>query len=212
MKLFPKNFEILNRKAKQYIMPILTPHLLKLRINTYAPYVGAGIKLEHLDTDQGLCVVSMGLTALNKNIVGTQFGGSLYAMTDPFYMLLLMQQLGSNYVVWDKSSHIEFVAPATSKVTARIKVSSSEATAIRKLAESGEPVFRDYRTEIVDNNQKVVAIVTKTVYIRLRKHSRSKSQASRLDLPDKPNDNVSNNVSDNVSGEASSEVSSGENN
>ena len=137
MKLFPKNFEILNRKAKQYIMPILTPHLLKLRINTYAPYVGAGIKLEHLDTDQGLCVVSMGLTALNKNIVGTQFGGSLYAMTDPFYMLLLMQQLGSNYVVWDKSSHIEFVAPATSKVTARIKVSSSEATAIRKLAESG---------------------------------------------------------------------------
>lgn len=188
MKLFPKRFEILNRKAKQYIMPILTPHLLKLRINTYAPYVGAGIKLEYLDTDQGLCVVSMGLTALNKNIVGTQFGGSLYAMTDPFYMLLLMQQLGSNYVVWDKSSHIEFVAPGTSKVTARIKVSSSEATTIRKLAESGEPVFRDYRTEIVDNNQRVIAVVTKTVYIRLRKHSKSKSQASRLDLPDKPSD------------------------
>jgi hypothetical protein len=114
--------------------------------------------------------------------------------------------------VWDKSSHIEFVAPATSKVTARIKVSSSEATAIRKLAESGEPVFRDYRTEIVDNNQKVVAIVIKTVYIRLRKHSRSKSQASRLDLPDKPSDNVSDKVSNNVSGEASSEVSFGENN
>ncbi|MGM8885100.1 DUF4442 domain-containing protein [Psychrobacter sp. 1U2] len=186
MKLLPKNLEILNRKAKQYIMPILTPHLLKLRINTYAPYVGAGIKLEYLDTDQGLCVVSMGLTALNKNIVGTQFGGSLYAMTDPFYMLLLMQQLGSNYVVWDKSSHIEFVAPGASKVTARIKVSSSEATIIRKLAESGEPVFRDYRTEIVDNNQKVIAVVTKTIYIRLRKHSKSKSQASRLDLPDKP--------------------------
>jgi len=195
MKLFPKKFEILNRKAKQYIMPILTPHLLKLRINTYAPYVGAGIKLEYLDTDQGLCVVSMDLTALNKNIVGTQFGGSLYAMTDPFYMLLLMQQLGSNYVVWDKSSHIEFVAPGTSKVTARIKVSSSEATTIRKLAESGEPVFRDYRTEIVDNNQKIIAIVTKTVYIRLRKHSKSKSQASRLDLPDKPSDQAADKAS-----------------
>lgn len=190
MSLFPKNLEILNRKAKQYLMPILTPHLLKLRINTYAPYLGAGIKLEHLDTDQGLCVVSMGLTPFNKNIVGTQFGGSLYSMIDPFYMMLLMQQLGSNYVVWDKSSHIEFVAPGTSEVTARIKVSSTEATTIRKLAESGEPVFREYRTEIVDKNHKVIAIVTKTVYIRLRKHSKSKNQASRLDLPEKPNSQI----------------------
>ena len=185
MSLFPKNLEILNRKAKQYIMPILTPHLFKLRINTYAPYVGAGIKIDHLDMDQGLCVVSMGLTALNKNIVGTQFGGSLYSMIDPFYMMLLMQQLGSNYVVWDKSSNIEFVAPGTSKVTARIKLPNGESTTIRKLADSGEPVFRDYRTEIVDKNQKVIAVVTKTVYIRLRKHSKSKNQASRLDLPDK---------------------------
>ncbi len=185
MSLFPKNLEILNRKAKQYIMPILTPHLLKLRINTYAPYIGAGIKIDHLDTDQGLCVVSMGLSPLNKNIVGTQFGGSLYSMIDPFYMMLLMQQLGSNYVVWDKSSHIEFVAPGTSKVTARIKVPNGESTTIRKLAESGEPVFRDYRTEIVDKNQKVIAVVTKTVYIRLRKHSKSRNQASRLDLPEK---------------------------
>ena len=103
MSLFPINLEILNRKAKQYIMPILTPHLLKLRINTYAPYVGAGIKIDHLDMDQGLCVVSMGLTPLNKNIVGTQFGGSLYSMVDPFYMTILLHQIGGNYVEWDKS-------------------------------------------------------------------------------------------------------------
>lgn len=185
MSLLTKNFDILNRKAKQYLMPILTPHLVKLRINTYAPYVGAGIKIEHLDTDQGLCVVAMELTALNKNIVGTQFGGSLYSMVDPFYMLLLMQQLGSHYVVWDKSSHIEFVAPGTTKVTARIKISTDEAASVRNLAETGEPVFREYRTEIVDSQQKVIAVVTKTVYIRLRKHSKSRSQVSRLDLPDK---------------------------
>jgi acyl-coenzyme A thioesterase PaaI-like protein len=185
MSLFPANLDILKRKVKQNVMPLLTPHLFKLRINTYAPYVGAGIKIEHLNMDQGLCIVGMELTALNKNIVGTQFGGSLYSMIDPFYMMLLMQQLGSNYVVWAKSSHIKFVAPGTSKVTARIKVSTSEVTEIRELAESGEPVFRDYRTEVVDHNQKVIAIVTKTVYIRLRKHSKSKNQSSRLDLPDK---------------------------
>lgn len=162
-------------------MPLLTPYLLKLRINTYAPYIGAGIKIEHMNLDQGLCVVSMGLNNLNKNIVGTQFGGSLYSMVDPFYMLMLMHQLGSSYVVWDKSSHIEFIAPGKSKVTARIKVSSAEVIAIQELAKDGEPVFREYSVDIVDEQQKVVATVNKTLYIRLRKYSKSKDQTSRVD-------------------------------
>lgn len=109
MNLLPKRLETLKRNAKKNIMPLLTPYLLKLRINTYAPYIGASIKIEHMNLDQGLCVVSMGLNNLNKNIVGTQFGGSLYSMVDPFYMLMLMHQLGSSYVVWDKSSHIDAV-------------------------------------------------------------------------------------------------------
>ncbi len=177
MSLLPKNLETLRRKTKKSIMPLLTPHLFKLRINTYAPYVGAGIKVEHVNLDQGLCVVSMALNPLNKNIVGTQFGGSLYSMVDPFYMMLLMHQLGSNYVVWDKSSHIEFIAPGKSKVRARIKIPNDEITFIRAAAATGEPVFRDYKTDIVDEQQKVIATVTKTVYIRLRKHSKSKDQS-----------------------------------
>lgn len=181
MNLLPKRLEKLKRNAKKNIMPLLTPYLLKLRINTYAPYIGAGIKIEHMNLDQGLCVVSMGLNNLNKNIVGTQFGGSLYSMVDPFYMLMLMHQLGSSYVVWDKSSHIEFIAPGKSKVTARIKVSSAEVIAIQELAKDGEPVFREYSVDIVDEQQKVVATVTKTLYIRLRKYSKSKDQTSRVD-------------------------------
>lgn len=184
MSLLPTNFETLKRRAKQSIMPLLTPHLLKLRINTYAPYVGAGIKIEHISLDQGLCVVSMGLNSLNKNIVGTQFGGSLYSMVDPFYMLMLMHQLGSHYVVWDKSSHIDFVAPGHSKVTARMKIPSAEIITIQELAKDGGAVFRDYSVDIVNEQQKVVATVTKTLYIRLRKHSKSKDQSIRIDTAD----------------------------
>jgi len=184
MSLLPTNLETLKRRTKQSIMPLLTPHLLKLRINTYAPYVGAGIKIEHISLDQGLCVVSMGLNSLNKNIVGTQFGGSLYSMVDPFYMLMLMHQLGSHYVVWDKSSHIDFVAPGHSKVTARMKIPSAEIITIQELAKDGGAVFRDYSVDIVDEQQKVVATVTKTLYIRLRKHSKSKDQSIRIDTAD----------------------------
>ncbi|MGP4713991.1 DUF4442 domain-containing protein [uncultured Psychrobacter sp.] len=184
MRLLPKRFETLKRNTKKNIVPLLTPHLLKLRINTYAPYVGAGIKIDYVDLDQGLCVVSMGLTALNKNIVGTQFGGSLYSMVDPFYMLMLMHQLGSKYVVWDKSSHIDFVAPGNSKVTARIKIPAGEIATIRSLTEDGEAVFREYTVDIVDEQQKTVATVTKNLYIRLRKHSKSNEQSSRMPIPD----------------------------
>ena len=181
MSLLPKNLETLKRNAKKNIIPLLAPHLLKLRINTYAPYVGAGIKIEHINLDQGLCVVSMGLNALNKNIVGTQFGGSLYSMVDPFYMLMLMHQLGSSYVVWDKSSQIDFVAPGTSKVTTRMKIPNGEVITIQELAKEGDAVFREYKTDIVDHKQKVIATVTKTLYIRLRSHSKSKNQRNRME-------------------------------
>ncbi|WP_201548385.1 DUF4442 domain-containing protein [Psychrobacter sp. Pi2-1] len=183
MSVLPTNLETLKRRAKQSIMPLLTPHLLKLRLNTYAPYIGASIKIDHISLDQGLCVVSMGLTTLNKNIVGTQFGGSLYSMVDPFYMLMLMHQLGSNYVVWDKSSHIDFIAPGNSKVTARMKIPSTEVITIQELAKDGEAVFREYKVDIVDDQQKLIATVTKTLYIRLRKYSKSKEQASRIETP-----------------------------
>ena len=184
MSVRPTNFETLKRRAKQSIMPLLTPHLLKLRLNTYAPYIGAGIKIDHISLDQGLCVVSMGLTTFNKNIVGTQFGGSLYSMVDPFYMLMLMHQLGSNYVVWDKSSNIDFIAPGNSKVTARMKIPSTEVITIQELAKDGEPVFREYKVDIVDDQQKLIATVTKTLYIRLRKYSKSKEQTRRIETPD----------------------------
>jgi acyl-coenzyme A thioesterase PaaI-like protein len=184
MSVLPTNLETLKRRAKQSIMPLLTPHLLKLRLNTYAPYIGAGIKIDHISLDQGLCVVSMGLNTLNKNIVGTQFGGSLYSMVDPFYMLMLMHQLGSNYVVWDKSSHIDFIAPGNSKVTARMKIPSSEIITIQDLAKEGEAIFREYKVDIVDEQQKLIATVTKTLYIRLRKYSKSKEQVNRIDTFD----------------------------
>lgn len=191
MSLLPKNFDNLKRKAKKNIMPLLTPHLFKLRINTYPPYVGAGIKVDHIDLDQGLCISSLSLTALNKNAVGTQFGGSLYAMVDPFYMLILMNQLGSSYVVWDKSAQIDFIAPGNSRVTAKMKVPSSEIAIIQELAKNGDPVFREYETEIVDDKQKVVATVKKTVYVRLRKFSHSKNQSSSV-YQDKSSDDASN--------------------
>lgn len=180
MSLLQKTLRTAKIQLKKKVLPPLLPKMIMWRINTYAPYLGAGVKMTKLDLVQGRCSVAMPLTALNKNVVGTQFGGSLYSMVDPFYMLLLMQMLGDDYVVWDKASQIDFVAPGKSKVTAKMHISQEELKTIKSLAEGGQAVFRDYEIDILDEEGKIVATVTKTLYIRLRKFSGSKAQTSRI--------------------------------
>lgn len=168
------------KTAKQNLDPFKHPHVFKHMMNIYPPYVGAGIKVEDVDFDTGFIRIKMGLTPLNKNIVGTQFGGSLYSMTDPFIMLLLMQKLGNDYVVWDKSASIDFITAGKTAVTAEMHITNEEVAAIRELAKEGEAVFRDYEVVIKDTRGAVVAKVHKKLYIRLRSHSKSQGQTVRF--------------------------------
>ena len=81
--------------------------LLRFGLNLYPPYIGAGIRVQYITPDCRHARVKMALRWYNRNFVGTQFGGSLYSMVDPFYMLLLMPLLGDDYIVWDKAGEIE---------------------------------------------------------------------------------------------------------
>lgn len=86
------------------------PFVTKFLLNHYAPYRGAGIQIESIELKKYAIRVKMPLTRQNRNIVGVHFGGSLYSMVDPFYMLLLMHHLGPRYIVWDKAADITFLA------------------------------------------------------------------------------------------------------
>ena len=145
------------------------PSLAKFAINRYAPYRGANIKIEKFALATGYVKVHMPLTSSNRNIVGVHFGGSLYAMVDPFFMLILMHHLGHDYVVWDKAAHIEFVSPGRGEVYAEFYISMAEIHTIKTLAENNQAVFREYETEILDLHGTVVAKVHKTLYIRRKK-------------------------------------------
>lgn len=166
--------------AKHRLDPFKHPQVFKAMMNVYPPYVGAGVRIDEVDFEKGFIRVRMGLNPLNKNIVGTQFGGSLYSMTDPFIMLLLMQKLGNDYVVWDKSASIDFIKAGKSAVTAEMTITETEVATIKDLAKDGEPVFRDYTVEIKDTKGVIVAKVEKKLYIRLRAFSHSKNQSVRF--------------------------------
>jgi acyl-coenzyme A thioesterase PaaI-like protein len=105
----------------------------------------------------------------NRNYVGTHFGGSLYAMVDPFYMLMLIQILGKDYVVWDKSAHIKFVKPGKGTVTADFQLDRSTIDDIVARTADGEKYLRDLVVPIKDEAGELVARVVKTLYVR-RKH------------------------------------------
>lgn len=141
----------------------------KFMINRYSPYRGAGIEIDQIDLANYYIRVKMPLTRKNQNIVGTHFGGSLYSMVDPFYMLILMHHLGSKYIVWDKAATINFLAPGRSTVYADIRLDANEINHVKELAENYAPVIRNYVVNIFDESGLRIAEVHKTLYIRRKK-------------------------------------------
>jgi acyl-coenzyme A thioesterase PaaI-like protein len=114
----------------------------------------------------------MRLWFFNRNALGTHFGGSLYAMCDPFFALILIDQLGSSYEVWDKSAEIEFLRPGRGRVSATFRIRPNQVAEIRDAADSGSTVEPVFVAEVRNQSGDVVARVTKTLHVR-RKQPRT---------------------------------------
>jgi acyl-coenzyme A thioesterase PaaI-like protein len=140
--------------------------MLRLGMNLWPPFLGAGIKVNHIGADFREVVVSMKLRWYNRNYVGTHFGGSLAAMTDPFYMLMLIHILGSEYTVWDKTSTIDFIAPGRGAVTARFRLNDDQIAEIMDETAEGKAYFPALSVDIVSESGEIVAHVKKKLYVR----------------------------------------------
>ena len=123
-------------------------------MTAYAPYLGAGIRVTHIADDFRSATVEMRQRWYNTNYVGTHFGGSLYSMVDPMYMLLLMRRLGNDYIVWDKSAHIDFIRPGKGKVVAHFELTDERLDEIRAATAGGEKMLPpcNNRLQCVANN------------------------------------------------------------
>lgn len=140
--------------------------LLARIINVYPPFVGAGIRVRQSKADPYTVVSSMTLRLWNRNLFGTHFGGSLYAMCDPFFALILARHLGAGYVVWDRLASIEFLRPGRGTVRATFHIPPEEIAKIRERADGGEKVEPRLVAEVVGEDGEVVARIEKTLYVR----------------------------------------------
>ncbi|MFY1825027.1 DUF4442 domain-containing protein [Myxococcus fulvus] len=149
-----------------------SPSLFKAAMRVWPPYWGTGIAVEEVDPQWRSATVRMRQRFYNANAFGTHFGGSLYAMCDPHYALLLIPLLGRGYVIWDKAASIEFLKPARGTVTAVFDWSEAQLEEIREKTAGGEK-FEPRRTlEIHDAAGEAVARVLKTLYVRRRESTR----------------------------------------
>lgn len=144
---------------------ILKRHM-RMFMNLWPPFLGAGIRVKRLQPDWREIEVEMKLHRWNSNYVGTHYGGSLYSMTDPFFMLMLIENLGRDYIVWDKSASIRFRKPGKGKVSAIFKLSDEQIEEIRRALETEEKVNREFTVEIKDESGTVVAEVQKLLHVR----------------------------------------------
>ena len=108
----------------------------------------------------------MPLTERNVNLVGSHFGGSLYAMVDPHLMILLKLRLGPEYVVWDRSATIEFLRPGRGTVHATVRITDAEVDAILAATAGGAKHLARWELAIQDAEGGLVATVYKTLYVR----------------------------------------------
>jgi len=139
---------------------------LRLGMNLWPPFLFAGIRVEEISPDYRYARVRMRLRPWNRNFFGTHFGGSLFAMTDPFWMLLAMNVLGREYVVWDQAGQIDFVAPGRGTVHARFELTDDHVEQLVAPTHDGGKALVWFGTEVVDDAGAVVARVRKQLYVR----------------------------------------------
>jgi acyl-coenzyme A thioesterase PaaI-like protein len=150
----------------------LDARLLRRGMGWWPPFLGAGIRVRSFAEDFRDVVVELRLGRLNRNYVGTHFGGSLYAMCDPFYMIMLLHHLGADHLVWDKEGRIEYVAPGRGTVSAHFSLSEARIAEIKAQAAGGDRAFPEFEVDVTDEDGAVVAKVHKTLYVRLKPRHR----------------------------------------
>lgn len=137
-------------------------------LSLWPPFLAAGIRVRRTESGYD---VSMNLHWYNRNFVGTHYGGSLYSMADPFYMLILIEALGKGYTVWDKAATIRFRRPGRGRVHASFEITDDEVAEIRRRADAGEVIEPTFTGRVVDDEGELVAEIEKLLHVRRRSSS-----------------------------------------
>lgn len=149
-----------------------TADATRRRINLWTPLLFSGIQITYLSEDYTHCRARLRNWRNTKNSHGTQFGGSLFALTDPIYAMMLNCIFGDKHYVWDKSAEIEFIKPGHGEVYLDCQISPEQIAQIQSQTENGDKYLPEFTVRIFDEHDDTVAMVKRVVYVRLKKEHR----------------------------------------
>ncbi len=142
---------------------------LRLRANLWPPFIGAGIRVEHIGSDFRSITVALQQRWYRRGLLGTTSGGSLYAMTDPFFSLMVRKSLSSDYIVWDKAGSIEYLAAARGRVWARLELLEEDMQQIRRMTANGDKHLHLFAVDVRDDEGMTIARIEKMIYVRRKR-------------------------------------------
>ena len=165
--------ELLNRikNSKNPIFGVyhkLGPKLMGAMLSYWGPFLGAGIRITHISEDFTQINAELRNRLYNKNLFGVHFGGAIYALVDPFYVLMLVKGLGRDFIVWDKSAEVKFLKPGKGTLRAEFHISTEEMEGIRKTVLNKKRYLFKKNIEVLNDKDEVVASIDKVVSIKLK--------------------------------------------
>ncbi len=145
---------------------LFKPSIVKAALNAWPPFWGAGIKITSISSDFRQVDVKLKLRWWNKNANRSQYGGSIFSLTDPIFSLMLMGILGEEYYVWDKEASINFIKPGHTDLFARFEVSHERVDEIIEATRHGDKCFPEFVIQVKDDQNQLVSQVERKLYVR----------------------------------------------
>lgn len=138
---------------------------MRTGFNLHPAFRATGGRVVHVSPDLLHIRVRLALTRRTRNVVGSIYGGSLFAITDGVHAGMLMARLGPDVIVWDKAATIRYRKPAFCALTADFRLTEAELQDIREALDRDHETERTYPVELKGPDGTVHTEVQRTLYL-----------------------------------------------
>ena len=157
------------------LSPSWRARMVRLGFNLHPAFRGSGGRVVHVGRDLRHIRIALPLSWKTRNIVGSLYGGSLFAITDGAHPMMLMAALGDGYIVWDKAASIRYRKPGYTTLYADFVLTPADLEAIRDQLARTPELERTFTVELKDADGVVHTVVERTVYIAEKQFYRNKT-------------------------------------
>ena len=150
--------------------------LFKILFNLSPMYRRTGGRLIEVSENLQYVKIKLPLNYKTRNYVGTLYGGHMYSCVDGIYMVQLINILGGDYVVWDKSATIRFRRPGNKTLFAEFLITDELLEQIKNDVNQVKEKEFNLTVNLTDKDGNVYAEVEKVIYIASKEYYKTKKK------------------------------------